>query len=130
MKIIDTDIAIDHFHGNRFAREFFESALDSGETLAISVVTLTELLAGMRSNEEDPTEKLLALFFVLDIDQPIGRKAAAYLRKYNRTHKIELGDALIAATASFFNTELVTRNIKHYPMSDIKVVVPYERGRN
>lgn len=40
------------------------------------------------------------------------------------------GDALIAATASFFNAELVTRNIKHYPMSDIKVVVPYERGRN
>jgi predicted nucleic acid-binding protein len=65
MKLIDTDIAIDHFHGNRSARDFFEQALSSGEPLCISVVTLTELLAGMRPNEEDLTEKLLTLFTVL-----------------------------------------------------------------
>ena len=35
MKLIDTDIAIDHFHGNRFARDFFEEALSSGEPLCI-----------------------------------------------------------------------------------------------
>ena len=25
--------------------------------------------------------------------------------------------------------ELVTRNIKHYPMKDIQAAAPYERGR-
>lgn len=129
MKLIDTDIAIDHFHGNRSAHDFFEQALSSGEPLYISVVTLTELLAGMRPNEEDLTEKLLSLFTVIEVDTAIGRKAGAYLRKYSRSHNLDLGDALIAAAVAVTGAELVTRNLKHYPMTDIHVVVPYERGR-
>ena len=62
MKLIDTDIAIDHFHGNRAAHDFFAQTLASGDALYISVITLTELLAGMRSGEEELTEKLLSLF--------------------------------------------------------------------
>ena len=129
MKLIDTDIAIDHFHGNQSALEFFAQALTSGDPLYISVVTLTELLAGMRSGEEELTEKLLSLFTVIDVDNAIGRKAGEYLRQYSRSHKLDLGDALIAATTAMMGAELVTRNIKHYPMKDIQVIAPYERGR-
>lgn len=129
MKLIDTDITIDHFHGNRAARDFFEQALTSGEPLFISVVTLTELLAGMRPNEENLTEKLLSLFTIIEVDTAIGRQAGAYLRKYSRSHNLDLGDALIAATALITGAELATRNLKHYPMTDIHIVPPYERGR-
>jgi predicted nucleic acid-binding protein len=129
MKLIDTDIAIDHFHGHRAARDFFASVLDLGEPLAISVVTLTELLAGMRPDEEGLTEKLLTLFTVIEADAAIGRLAGAYLREFGRSHNLDLGDALIAATASLTGADLVTRNVKHYPMTDIRILVPYERGR-
>jgi predicted nucleic acid-binding protein len=64
----------------------------------------------------------------LDVTQAIGRQAAAYLRQYRRSHNLELGDALVAATAANAGVELVTRNLKHYPMTDIRVSVPYERG--
>ena len=110
-------------------REFFAQALTSGDPLYISVVTLTELLAGMRSGEEELTEKLLSLFTVIDVDNAIGRKAGEYLRQNSRSHKLDLGDALIAATTAMMGAELVTRNIKHYPMKDIQVIAPYERGR-
>lgn len=129
MKLIDTDIAIDHFHGNEHAREFFSKSLELGDALHVSVVTLTELLAGMRSGEEELTEKLLSLFTVIEVDDAIGRKAGEYLRKYSRSHNLDLGDALIAATASLMEAELVTRNVKHYPMTDIQITIPYERGR-
>lgn len=109
MMLIDTDIAIDHFHGNRSARDFFEQALTSGEPLFISVVTLTELLAGMRPNEEEFTEKLLSLFTIIEVDTAIGRQAGAYLRKYSRSHKLDFGDALIAATASVLTGEAVSK---------------------
>lgn len=129
MKLIDTDIAIDHFHGAQAARDFFAEALSSGETLAISVITLTELMAGLRAGEEMRTEKLLDLFALLEVDEAVGRKAGEYLREFGRSHHLELGDALIAASAALTNAELITRNRKHYPMSDIQVISPYERGR-
>jgi predicted nucleic acid-binding protein len=129
MKLIDTDIAIDHFHGNFAAGDFFAEAIAGGEMLAISIVTLTELLAGQRPGEETRTEKLLGLFTILDINEAIGRKAGEYLRQFSRTHHLELGDALIAATAATAKADLATRNHKHYPMTDITIFSPYERGK-
>lgn len=129
MKLIDTDILIDHFHGHEAALDFIAQQLIAGERLAISVVTITEFSGGMRPNEEKRTEHLLSLFTVLNIDEAIGRQAGRYLRQFRRSHRLELGDALIAATAQHASAELITRNVKHYPMPDISVMVPYERGR-
>jgi len=56
----------------------------------------------------------------IPIDQEIGRQAGEYLRRYQASHRIELGDALIASTALIHNTALWTRNRKHYPMADIE----------
>lgn len=129
MKLIDTDIAIDHFHGHHAALDYLSEQLAAGETLAISVVTLAELTGGMRSGEETRTERLLELFARLDITETIGRKAGDYLRQFRRTHALELGDAFIAATAAVTGAEIITRNRKHYPMPDISILTPYERGR-
>jgi hypothetical protein len=129
MKIIDTDVCIDHFHGHRPALDYFATALAAGEELAISVITLTEIASGLRPGEEERTEHLLGLFTILDVTQAMGRQASAYLRQFRQSHRLELGDALIAATAALSDAELITRNLKHYPMTDIRVVAPYERGR-
>lgn len=128
MKLIDTDILIDHFHGHQAALDFLTDAA-ADDTLAISVVTLTELLGGMRPGEEQQTERLLSLFAILPVNDLVGRQAAEYLREFRRSHRIELGDALIAATARRYETELFSRNLKHYPMADIAVIAPYERGQ-
>src|SRR6266536_1946079 len=122
MKLIDTDVVIDHFHGHQAAFDYFAATLASGEVLAISVVTLTELTSGMRSGEEERIERLLSLFTILDVSTPMGRLAGAFIRQYRLSHRIELGDALIAATAVIANADLVTRNVRHYPMPDIRVV--------
>lgn len=128
MKLIDTDVAIDHFHGHRQAFEYFTQTLAEGEILAMSVVSLTEILAGMREGEQEQTEKLFSLFVLLEIDEEIARKAGEYLNKHRAPNRIELADALIAATAFVAGAEVVTRNLKHYPMGDVRVAVPYERG--
>lgn len=127
MKLIDTDVAIDHFHGHHAARDYFAEALAAGDVLAISVVTLTELMAGMRPGEEVRTEKLLDLFVLLDVDEAIGRKAGEYLREFGSSHHLEFGDALIAASTALNEAELITRNLKHYPMTDIHIASPYRR---
>lgn len=128
MKLIDTDILIDHFHGHRAALNFLVGQLEENEPLALSVVTLTEFTGGMRPGEEARTEQLLALFTLLDIDPAIARQAGDYLRRFRRSHRIDLGDALIAATARTLGATVVTRNVKHYPMDDIDILTPYQRG--
>jgi predicted nucleic acid-binding protein len=64
MKLIDTDVVIDHFHRHEPAMAYFATTLATGEVLAISVITLTELTSGMRPDEEAKTQRLLELFLV------------------------------------------------------------------
>jgi predicted nucleic acid-binding protein len=128
MIVIDTDILIDHFHDSAAATAFVRDTLLSGETLVISIATVAEILAGMRDGEEDATNALLSLFQVYPADEGLARFAGAYLNQYAAREHIDLGDALIAATALVTRSELYTRNVRHYPMSDIIVKVPYQRG--
>ena len=83
----------------------------------------------MRPGEEERTERLLRLFTILPVDETMGRQAAVYLGQFRRDHRIELGDALTAATAQQHGAELFTRNLRHYPMTDISVTAPYQRGK-
>lgn len=129
MQLIDTDVLIDHFHGVATATEYIAKTLLGEGELVISSVSVTEILAGMRPGEETPTEELLALFTIYPVDEAVARVAGMYLRQFARSHQLDLGDGLIAATARVLGAELVTRNVKHYPMPDIAVRVPYERGR-
>ena len=82
----------------------------------------------MRPGEETRTERLLKLFQILNVNKAIARQAGHYLQRFRHSHGIELGDALIAASAQEFDAEIITRNKKHYPMPDISITVPYERG--
>jgi hypothetical protein len=72
----------------------------------------------------------MSLFAVLEINEAAAHLAGQYLRQFRLSHHLELGDALIAASAKLANAEIVTRNQKHYPMPDVSVIIPYERGRS
>ena len=128
MILLDTDILIDHFHGHQAALDFMAGQLNAGETVAISVITLTEFSGGMRPGEAESTRRLLSLFRVLPVDHEVAQQAGVYLRTYRRSHRLELADALIAATARQYQATLYTRNLKHYPMDDLTVTAPYRRG--
>lgn len=127
--VIDTDILIDHFHGNVQATSFVRDALLREQTLYISVATVAELLAGMRPGEEEATNALLSLFRVYPADEAVGRVAGTFLSQYGRNFRLDLGDALVAATAQVTGGTLYTRNLRHYPMASIAVEAPYGRGR-
>ena len=77
------------------------------------------LWAGARPSEYDALSNLFLALRCTPIDEEIGRQAGAYLRKYRRSHGVEVADALIAACAGLNNAELWTRNRKHYPMKEI-----------
>ncbi|MGA7842599.1 MAG: PIN domain-containing protein, partial [Candidatus Acidiferrales bacterium] len=56
----------------------------------------------------------------IPIDTEIGVRAGLFLRQYAKSHGVELGDALIAATAALHDLQLWTRNRRHYPMKELR----------
>lgn len=76
-------------------------------------------LAGARPREHEALSNLFRALLCVPIDGETGCLAGAYLRDYRKSRSVELGDALIAATAVLNNSELWTRNRKHYPMRDV-----------
>jgi predicted nucleic acid-binding protein len=82
-------------------------------------VTVAELWHGARPQEYQILNALFVAVHCIPIDIQIGQRAGDYLRQYAKSHHVELGDALIAATASVHKLELWTRNRRHYPMKDI-----------
>ena len=82
-----------------------------------SVVTLTELLAGARSqSEEMDILDLVGPMKPLPVTTAIAITAGLHKKQYGRTHGTGLPDALIAATAQHHDLKLATLNIKHFPM--------------
>ncbi len=118
--LIDSDVLIEVSRGRdeRILSKWGE--LSRSEALILfSPVNQAELWAGARPSEHDRLEALFGALVCAPADATIGRRAGEYLRRYRKSHGLELGDALIAATAAGHGAMLWTRNRKHYPMKEV-----------
>lgn len=118
--LVDSDILIEVSRARDHAvLARWEDLGRSEAVILCSPVTVAEIWHGARPSEHKALTALLAAMTCLPIDAEIGRRAGDYLRRYAKSHHMELGDALIAATASVHSVELWTRNRRHYPMKDL-----------
>jgi len=92
--------------------------------LCISVVTRTEILAGMRPHEKERTMELLDSLVSLPVDKTIADRAGRLIYQYARQGiQLSLPDAIIAATALQHELTLATTNPKHFPMPELSLHV-------
>lgn len=123
--LIDTDILVDHLRGETKATDTLHSLFMEAEPLFSSVICEAEIFANLRPDEVEAAESLFRYIKTLPVDSKVARQAGAYRQRFAKSHRVEVPDALIAATAKLNRAKLVTRNKKHYPMPDIKVRIPY-----
>ena len=123
--VLDSDILIDHLRGEQAARDFVDMLLMDGAEVCFSVISEAEIFSNVRPGEEVRIETLLGSLIRLPVDMVVAREAGRYRQQFRASHGLLLPDALIAATAYVYRATLVTRNIRHYPMQDIQVLVPY-----
>jgi predicted nucleic acid-binding protein len=122
--LVDSDILIEVLRGhNPEVARLWASTVNANEALFYSPVTLAEIRHGMRDREREPTERVFSSMMSVPIETEIGTRAGDYLRAFHASHAIELGDALIAATASIHHLNLWTQNRKHFPMKDVRFFV-------
>ena len=124
--IVDTDILIWHMRGNMKARR----AIDKLGAFSISAITYMEIVQGVRNKKE---LRALRQFIqvrgvhCISVNPEITSRAIFLLEEYSLSHGMEMGDALIAATADNQGETLFTANVSHYdivPNLSVKVFRP------
>lgn len=122
--LVDTNILIDYLRNKNESINFIEESIKTAD-LFISVITIAELHAGIKNQKEHKImEKFFSVFKTIDINSSIAEQGGLYRHKYGKSHSVCLADALIAASTSYANAQLITLNKKHFPMlSDI--IRPY-----
>src|SRR5580698_2913212 len=118
--LVDSDILIEVSRGRNadIVARWMELS-NSDAAVLYSPISVAELWAGARPNEHDALTNIFRALTCNPIGKETGHQAGAWLRKYSRSHGVEVADALIAASAVEHNADLWTRNRKHYPMKEV-----------
>jgi predicted nucleic acid-binding protein len=117
VKLLDTTVAVDHLRGGQAAVDLLTSLVESDETLAASEVVRFELVAGVRDDELPALEQFFSAVSWIAIGEDVARTAGELARKHRRAYSgIDDPDYLIAATALLLEADLLTTNVRHFPM--------------
>lgn len=111
--LFDTDVLIWLSRGDAKAVK----AVNTDSDRVISAVTYMEFLAGCENKQKLAAfQKLLDVydFEIIEISSSISAMAGNLVYQYALSHSLEMGDALIAATAIKKGVMLLTANDKDY----------------
>ena len=116
MVLVDTSVLIDYLRGDVRAAAVLERGREVAPLHACEITRL-EVLAGMRPEEESATRSLLSTLVWHPVDTEVAEEAGALGRRWLPSHHgVDGADLAIAATAIRVGAELLTRNVRHFPM--------------
>ena len=111
--LVDTDVLIWHLRGYPQATR----RLDELAALTLSAVTYLEMLQGMRDKAELAAVKKMLdkrSATLLPLTEAITLRATELMESLTLSHGLQMGDALIAATALAHGLPVLTANVKHF----------------
>ena len=123
--IFDTSILVDCLRGDNRAVSVVEQVAKREIDGFISVLTEAELYAGRECGTEagiSKVRKIISLFTKVLLTNEIAQQAGLFRRRY----KIQIPDAIIAATASISDAKVWTKNIRDFDrIKETKTEDPY-----
>lgn len=127
MKIaLDTSVIVDHLNGFEPAVELIVSLIEEEAEFVSSMVVRTEVLAGMRANEEKRTRAFLSLIEWDSVTEEVSEGAGSLGRRHLRaTSGIDTPDLLLAELAQRLGIEVLTVNVKHFKPMFPTLKAPY-----
>ena len=110
--LCDTCVIIDFMNGRS---QVLNELIKTEKTLFINSIIEMELLQGARDKKDlRIIENKLCAFRLLNMQQDIFDLATQNIRRYRLSHNLALPDAIIAATATFYQIPLFTYNLKDF----------------
>jgi len=115
--VVDTSVLIDHLRGDERAVRRLRTAVQAGDELWSLSVVRTEILAGARPEEAASISALLDRLRWMDVTVELADAAGQLAARFLRSHKgVDTVDYLIAACVQKLGAELLTLNVRHFPM--------------
>ena len=112
--LFDTDVMIDFLRGHPKAVALVKRYAGA---VSLSSIVVAELYAGVKGDRERSTlDTLISFYRVVPVSSEIARVGGFFKRDFGKSHGVGLADAIIAATAESECVDLMTLNVKHYPM--------------
>ena len=127
MKIaIDTSVIIDHLSGYEPAVDLIAELIEQDTEFVSSTVVRTEVLAGMRANEEKRTRAFLSRIKWEPVTLDVSEGAGALGRKHlGASSGIDAPDLLLAEVAQRLAVAVLTMNVKHFKPMFPALKAPY-----
>jgi predicted nucleic acid-binding protein len=120
--LIDTTFVIDHLRGDPAARARMARAAEVGDELFVNEVVVAEAWAGAHVDHDRDLEVFLRF---LELVQPGPETARAAGRwragARGRGWTLSMTDALIAAAAQSLDAVLLTRNLRDFALTPVRV---------
>jgi predicted nucleic acid-binding protein len=113
--ILDSDVIIEVLRGNLATVAWLRAQRAAQVPLRYSPVSRAQIRAGSRGRERSAIAALFASLTAISIEASTGEVAGEQLARFGPSHGVQMGDALIAATAIERGDELATFNAKHFP---------------
>ncbi|OGM93609.1 hypothetical protein A2935_03240 [Candidatus Wolfebacteria bacterium RIFCSPLOWO2_01_FULL_47_17b] len=112
MYTLDTNAIIYYFKGDEDSVRILNEIFSENLPLYVSALTETELFSfsHLTPRDAERIEGLIRTVAVIPVDSRIARIAGLLRRKY----RLAIADSVIAATALFTGTTLLTRNIRDF----------------
>lgn len=121
--LIDTDVLIDLSKNIKSTLSWFNQAFEENLELAVCPINITEFYSGISLKERPRWDDFFGSLECWIISKGISRQAGIWRYEFSKKGvSISTPDSLIAATASAHNATLLTKNIKDYPMANLKVL--------
>ena len=120
--LLDTTFVIDYLRGEPLAIARFEQFFADGDELLVNEIVVSEAATGARMH---PDPDLIAMLRPLEYVQP-AVEAALIAGEWRRTalstgHALSLADALIAAAAKASEATVLTRNLRDFALTPVRV---------
>ncbi len=125
--LLDSDFLISILRKDPTAISKLEEIKDKSEALAISHVNLWELYKGAYKSSKPKEEikkisTLISFFTLLKFTKKIDQEFGRLLNQLNKEGKpIGVLDTLIASIALNHNKTVVTKNVKHFKRTGVKI---------
>ena len=120
--LLDSTVIIDAINDRNGRSQLLEGLLAEGTLLACCPINVTEVHMGMRLNEADKTEELLASLEFYPVTWEIAKYAGALYREWRQKGlTLSLPDLTIAAVAITNGLQFATDNPKDFPMSELRL---------